>query len=940
MAGKWLSLDSNKNIVFNDAPNTSYTPPSYPILSPNLTGAHVLGALYVDALGNVSTATSRTLTLADLGYVAPDGNFIYSINSSNINSIPVFDAITGNIVRDTSAMIDIYGQMTLSSTGTYSLDASGSVNAIRGHSTASDGIGITAQSPYIPLYALSLDNITPGILNCLTIDTDSSSIVSVVNGFGTSIDWAGSNNRGTGSSIIMHRELVSYIGSSSNIENTGKEWWLLNNGILTKVMWVDNDGNLYITGSLSSTGGSILEIDTDDNNILGGPITSSGTISHNMTDGHLHVPQTGYINYGNVLMAGPTPGSASWQPLDKNAGGNHQQVYSIGVNSGAGIESQMLDMSVNFTPKSNYILILFTSTVRVAALAQTVRHYINRDGSRLKTYEQDVYQDSNVTSFNHLEQVTPATPTTVTISWNASTATESSYRNLIIVDLPVNVASILSGGTVVEIDTSGAITGGSITTSGTIGHRSDDGYLHVPVNPGGTCNGKFLMAGSTSGAISWETVSGGSSINYPSNIGLVTSNGSTSSWGSTIVGSATGQLLWYNGINWVGSASGALNYSESAGIGKITLDTIQSIGGVNVQSQFIGGNAGIQVCGIAHWRSALYRSATYPYLYPDITGIEGTSGKKLLLGRSQYVTDIVLGDGTGPTIGGTGIGNAYVKFPSYTSGALIVTNSDSGLIKSIGNGAINQVLTSNGVSSDPSWQTLPSVGPIGSGTAGRLPIWLTGGSTIGNSIITSNGSDLILVSSNGYLSSLNIWIGNGGSFCTISSGIAMNNTAVGNYAGYSNTTGYNNSFFGYAAGYANTTGYNNSYVGWYSGYQNTTGYNNVAIGYNAGSSFAGSIALVNATTSIFIGTNSQALADNGSNEIVIGSNIVGKGSNTTSIGNLSTLKTFMGGALVLQVFSTAQKNAIASPTPGTIVYDYTLNKLCVFTTSWQTITSV
>ncbi len=37
--------------------------------------------------------------------------------------------------------------------------------------------------------------------------------------------------------------------------------------------------------------------------------------------------------------------------------------------------------------------------------------------------------------------------------------------------------------------------------------------------------------------------------------------------------------------------------------------------------------------------------------------------------------------------------------------------------------------------------------------------------------------------------------------------------------------------------------------------------------------------------------------------------------------------------------TTAQKNAIASPAAGLVVYDTTLNKLCVYTTTWETITS-
>ena len=38
--------------------------------------------------------------------------------------------------------------------------------------------------------------------------------------------------------------------------------------------------------------------------------------------------------------------------------------------------------------------------------------------------------------------------------------------------------------------------------------------------------------------------------------------------------------------------------------------------------------------------------------------------------------------------------------------------------------------------------------------------------------------------------------------------------------------------------------------------------------------------------------------------------------------------------------TTTQKNAIATPTAGLVVYDTTLNKLCVYTTIWETITSL
>jgi hypothetical protein len=38
--------------------------------------------------------------------------------------------------------------------------------------------------------------------------------------------------------------------------------------------------------------------------------------------------------------------------------------------------------------------------------------------------------------------------------------------------------------------------------------------------------------------------------------------------------------------------------------------------------------------------------------------------------------------------------------------------------------------------------------------------------------------------------------------------------------------------------------------------------------------------------------------------------------------------------------TTVEKLAISTPAAGLMVYDTTLNKLCVFTTAWETITSL
>lgn len=63
-------------------------------------------------------------------------------------------------------------------------------------------------------------------------------------------------------------------------------------------------------------------------------------------------------------------------------------------------------------------------------------------------------------------------------------------------------------GTVTSIATTGAITGGTITTTGTISHSTADGFLHVPAT-GTTNNGKVLTAGATAGSLSWTTIPSG-----------------------------------------------------------------------------------------------------------------------------------------------------------------------------------------------------------------------------------------------------------------------------------------------------------------------------------------------------------------------------------------------------------------------------------------------
>jgi len=90
---------------------------------------------------------------------------------------------------------------------------------------------------------------------------------------------------------------------------------------------------------------------------------------------------------------------------------------------------------------------------------------------------------------------------------------------------------------------------------------------------------------------------------------------------------------------------------------------------------------------------------------------------------------------------------------------------------------------------------------------------------------------------------------------------------------------------------------------------------NLQIGYGGNYSFL----LNNANRTI-------GIADNGSSPTLATSAVL-----TLS----STTKGFLPPRM-----TTSQKTAIASPTAGLVVFDTTLNKLCVYTTTWETITSI
>ena len=183
----------------------------------------------------------------------------------------------------------------------------------------------------------------------------------------------------------------------------------------------------------------------------------------------------------------------------------------------------------------------------------------------------------------------------------------------------------------------------------------------------------------------------------------------------------------------------------------------------------------------------------------------------------------------------------------------------------------------------------------------------------------------------GYVSSNTVVGVSAGQNNTIGAGLV----AIGYQAGVNNTTGGNNVFMGYQAGYFNTGGGANIAIGATNLINNTTGNSNIAIGgqqvlsaittanNNVAIGFQGFIsltsgnnntllgssagryiadgvtALTSASNGIYLGGSVRAGVNGETNAIVIGTNAIGNGSNTTVIGNSSTISTALYGNLVL-----------------------------------------
>ena len=160
--------------------------------------------------------------------------------------------------------------------------------------------------------------------------------------------------------------------------------------------------------------------------------------------------------------------------------------------------------------------------------------------------------------------------------------------------------------------------------------------------------------------------------------------------------------------------------------------------------------------------------------------------------------------------------------------------------------------------------------------------------------------------------------GNTGEWLTVGQGkgAITTNTAIGVDALFSNTTGNSNTANGKAALQ-----------------NNTTGSSNIANGFDAGNFISGGDANATSSQSVYLGASTKASASGDNNEIVIGYDATGAGSNTATLGNTSITNVKTSGTLTAgtitypnahgasgQVLSTTGSGTLSWITPASISF--------------------
>jgi len=126
--------------------------------------------------------------------------------------------------------------------------------------------------------------------------------------------------------------------------------------------------------------------------------------------------------------------------------------------------------------------------------------------------------------------------------------------------------------------------------------------------------------------------------------------------------------------------------------------------------------------------------------------------------------------------------------------------------------------------------------------------------------------------------------------------IGYSNVGIGVESLFTNTEGHTNTAIGFRSLTLNTEGYSNTSIGENALHNNTTGFYNVAIGSGALSNCATGSYNIGIGFAAYLNTNSDT------NEIVIGNEATGQGSNTAILGGIDNVATYLTGEIYFVVY--------------------------------------
>jgi hypothetical protein len=421
-----------------------------------------------------------------------------------------------------------------------------------------------------------------------------------------------------------------------------------------------------------------------------------------------------------------------------------------------------------------------------------------------------------------------------------------------------------NAGTVTSIATNNGITGGTITSSGTIGLTGQALALHNLSTNG-------LIARTSAGNVAARTITAGT--------GISVTNGDGVSGNPTITNSLPEATTARN----IGGTGEGIYRAEVAD--EIQLKKL--IAGSNItltpadSSITIAAAAGANFGTVAANKVAFGAAAgdtltSNTNLHWDNTngrlGINNTSpSERLQVGGNVRAERFVVNT----------FGSQTLNINNFAPTGAVGNNLF------IGNGGANSTFTSGDAGS---YNVGVGFGTLVDNTTGSFNTGLAFGALNKNTTGAENMAVGVFALRDNTTGSYNVAIGTNS---LLKNTTGNYNTAFSQTSLSNNTTGSLNVAIGAFSLFSNTTGQANVGISQDALAFNTTGSNNVAIAKDAGKFINNGSNNTLSENSLFIGVDTRASTSGNTNETVIGYEGRGNGSNTTTLGNTSTTGTFL-----------------------------------------------